>query len=580
MRALYSGITGLEGSQTEMDVIGNNIANSNTVGFKASRVTFATALSQLMSAARAPQGNLGGVNPVSVGLGTEIASIDQLMSQGSFQNTGKKTDLAIQGDGFFVVNGGNGNYYYTRAGNFSLDQNGTLVQAGTGYDVMGWQAITDSSGNRHVNTNAPISPIQISANTTMNANATTSMTLGGNIDSSSGIQPTTITVTDNSGNQYTVQFTFSPSTSNFNPFSATRTYNWTATIVNAPTGDKIGAPITGQITLDQYGNVTSDNGQDLYINKSGTSGTTLSLSTASSTTTVSGTAISLPTAGPISFSEADNTANTVTAAYTNPVYTTSTQIYDSLGNPYTVYIDFTNLGTVSGSGTSTSWGTGTNTAWSWDARLANGTPVNLTTSSGSASGNNFGVIEFNSSGRMVGNFALNSSNQLFTSNAPTGISFAPSDGASTVTAQIDFTALSDLAGSSSATIANQNGNAQGILQSFALNQNGQIIGTFSNGLTDTLGQVALADFNNPAGLNAVGNSLYSTSANSGLPQVGIAGTGGRGTFIPGALEMSNVDLAQEFTNMIVAERSFDADSRIITTADAMLSQLISMKQTP
>lgn len=574
MRALYSGISGLEGMQTEMDVIGNNIANSNTVGFKASRVTFSTALSQLLSSARAPQGNLGGVNPTQVGLGVQIASIDQLMTQGSFQNTGKSTDLAIQGDGFFIVNNGSGNYY-TRAGNFSLDQNGTLVQAGTGYKVLGWESTISSTGQRYVDTNAPIAPIQISANTTMNAKATSQMIVGGNVDSSSGIQPTTITITDNNGNQYTVQFTFSPQTTNFNPFSTSRTYNWTAKVVSGPTGS-VGSSISGSITLDQYGNVINDSAKNIYINSSNG---TYSLSTSSSTTTVSGAAISLPTSGPISFSESDNTANTVTANYTNPVYTTSTQIYDSLGNPYTIYIDFTNLGTVSGSGTSTQWGTGTNTAWAWDARLADGTPVNLITSSGSAATGNFGVLEFNSSGRMIGNFALNNG-QLTTTDAPTGISFVPSDGASVVNSQIDFTSVTDMAGSSSAAITQQNGNAQGTLQSFAINQNGQIIGTFSNGLTDILGQVALANFNNPSGLNAVGNSLYSESANSGVPQIGTAGTGGRGTFIPGALEMSNVDLAQEFTNMIIAERSFDANARVITTADAMLSQLDNLKQTP
>lgn len=570
MDALYSGVSGLESNQTEMDVIGNNIANSNTVGFKSSSVTFSTALSQLLSSARSPQGNVGGVNPTQVGLGTQIASINQLMTQGSFQSTGSPTDLAIQGNGFFVINNGTGNYY-TRAGNFSLDQNGTLVQSGTGYKVMGWEATTNSLGQSYVDTNLPVGAIQINSNATMNATATSQMSLTGNVDSASGIQPTTITVTGNNGQQYSIQFTFSPQTSNFNPFSSARTYNWTATIVNGPNG--VGSTITGQISLDQNGNVTYDSGKNLYINNG-------SLSTASSSTTVSGAAISLPTSGAISFAESDNTANTVTAGYTNPVYTTSTQMYDSLGNPYTVYIDMTNLGTVSGSGSSTTWGTGTNTAWAWDARLANGTPVKLTTSSGSASVNNsFGVLEFNSSGKMVGNFAINN-NKLVSGNAPSGISFNPSDGAATVNSQIDFTALTDMAGTSSATISNQNGNAQGTLQSFAINTSGQIVGTFSNGLTNTLGEVALANFNNPSGLQAVGNSLYSQSANSGTPQVGQAGTGSLGTFVPGSLEMSNVNLAQEFSNMIVSESDYDANSRVITTADAMLSTLMSMKQVP
>ncbi len=577
MRSLYSGITGLQGFQTDMDVIGNNIANVNTVGFKSSRVTFSTALYQALSAARGAQNNVGGVNPEEVGLGTQIASVDQLMGQGSLQNTGNKTDLAIQGDGFFMVNSGTGNYY-TRAGNFSLDSDGTLVQSGTGYKVMGWESTVDSTGKRQVNTNNPVTPIQISANETMAAKATTTMGVTGNLDSTTGIQPTTITVTSNNGQKYTVQFTFNLDQKNFDPFSNQKTYDWTAKIVSAPSGATIGNSVSGQMTLDQYGNVVNDNANNLYITQSGN---TYGLSTNSSTSSVSGTAISLPTSGGISFAEADNTANTTTATYTDPTYTTSTQIYDSLGNAHTVYIDFTNLGTVSGSGSTTTWGGSgnTNTAWAWDARLSDGTPVTLTNASGTAVSSTTGVIEFNSSGKPTGNFTL-SNGSLTQANAPTGISFSTSDGSNPVSSQIDLTQISDLAGSASASITSQNGNAEGTIQSYAINDSGQIIGTFSNGLTDTLGQVALANFNNPAGLNAIGSSLYSESANSGTPQVGTASTGGRGSLVAGALEMSNVSLANEFSNMIVAERSFQANSKVITTSDTMIQDLVNLKQTP
>ena len=569
MRSLYSGITGLQASQTNMDVIGNNIANVNTVGFKASRVTFETALLQALRAARSPQNNLGGVNPMEVGLGTQIASIDQIMTQGSFQNTGKKTDLAIQGDGFFVVNGGNGNFY-TRAGNFALDENGTLVQAGTGYKIMGWKATIDSQGHRHVDTNNPIGEIRIAANETMTAKRTENIKTGGNLDSTTGISPVTITVTDTNGKSYSVQFEFNLDTTSFDPFSNTKTYNWTAKIVKAPSGVSISnASISGKISLDQYGNVVIDSASDVYID---VSSNTASLATASSSTTVSGTAITMPTSGNISFSEADNTANAVTADYSNPTYTTSTQIYDSLGRSYTLYIDFTNLGAVSGSSDTT--------AWAWDARLADGTPIQLVNSTGSAASSNVGVLKFNSSGKLIGNYALVSGSGIVSQDAPTGIKFTTSDGAGDVSAQIDFTQLTDLAGSASAAITSQDGNAKGTLQSFAINEAGDIIGTFSNGLTDIMGKIALANFNNPAGLKAIGNSLYAQSANSGIPQIGTAGSGGRGTLIPGTLEMSNVDLAQEFTNMIVAERSFQANARVITTSDAIIAQLVNLKQTP
>ncbi len=570
MRSLYSGITGLQASQTDMDVIGNNIANINTVGFKASRVTFETALLQALRAARAPQNNIGGVNPMEVGLGTQVASIDQIMTQGSFQNTGKKTDLAIQGDGFFVVNNGEGNFY-TRAGNFSLDENGTLVQAGTGFKVMGWEATVDSYGRRHVDTNNPIGEIKIAANETMAAKSTSNIKTGGNLDSTTGISPVTITVTDDQGRNYSIQFTFKLDTATFNPFSNDKTYLWTARLVKAPAGVTIDPnnSISGTITLDQYGNVVKDSATDVYV----TSGSgTVSLATTSSTSVVSGTAVTLPNSGEISFSEADNTANAVTADYKNPTYTVSTQIYDSLGKSYTIYLDFTNLGVQS-------TGSSPTTAWAWDARLADGTPIQLVNSSGTAAGSNVGIVEFNSSGKMIGTATL-TGGAITTANPPTGIEFMPSDGAQTVKSQIDFTQLTDLAGSASAAITEQDGNAKGTLQSFAINQSGDIIGTFSNGLTDVLGKIALANFNNPAGLKAVGNSLYAQSANSGVPQVGPSGTGGRGTLIPGTLEMSNVDLAQEFTNMIVAERSFQANARVITTSDSILAQLVNLKQTP
>jgi len=124
----------------------------------------------------------------------------------------------------------------------------------------------------------------------------------------------------------------------------------------------------------------------------------------------------------------------------------------------------------------------------------------------------------------------------------------------------------------------QDGNPMGVLESFAINEQGEIIGTFSNGLTDVLGQIALAVFNNPAGLMEVGNSLYAVSSNSGVPKIGAPGSGGRGTLIPGALEMSNVDLAEEFTKMIVAQRGFQANARVITTADQILNELVNIKR--
>jgi len=143
---------------------------------------------------------------------------------------------------------------------------------------------------------------------------------------------------------------------------------------------------------------------------------------------------------------------------------------------------------------------------------------------------------------------------------------------------VNFQELTQFAAPHSIAVTEQDGNAQGTLDSFAINTNGEIIGIFSNGLTAPLGQVALATFNNPEGLLEVGNSMYAMSSNSGLPQIGVSGVGGRGSIIPGALEMSNVDLAEEFTNMIIAQRGFQANSRSITTADQILNELVNIKR--
>nr|HPI15635.1 flagellar hook-basal body complex protein [Spirochaetota bacterium] len=150
MRSLFSGVSGLKNHQTRMDVIGHNISNVNTYGYKTSRVTFQDMLSQTLSGAAKPEENKGGVNPRQVGLGMTIASIDRIFTQGSLQTTGNQTDLAISGDGFFVVAEGDKNYY-TRAGNFALDRDGMLVNPANGLRVQGWMATTNERGEKVAN---------------------------------------------------------------------------------------------------------------------------------------------------------------------------------------------------------------------------------------------------------------------------------------------------------------------------------------------------------------------------------------------------------------------------------------------
>ncbi|QJW48129.1 flagellar hook-basal body complex protein [bacterium BFN5] len=198
MRSLFSGISGLRNHQTRMDVIGNNIANVNTVGFKSSRVNFQDMLNQTIQGASSGQGNLGGTNPIQVGLGMGLASIDTLFTDGSTQPTGKQTDLAISGSGFFVLSDGM-NQIYTRAGNFDFDNQGNYLVPGSGYKVMGWAGV---GGN--IDTNQPVTPIKIPVGSSMAAKPSTSITYANNLsgDTTTPVGetvPAAITVYDSKG---------------------------------------------------------------------------------------------------------------------------------------------------------------------------------------------------------------------------------------------------------------------------------------------------------------------------------------------------------------------------------------------
>ena len=573
MRSMFSGITGLRNFQLDMDVIGNNIANVNTVGFKASRTTFQTTLLQTLKASSAPQENFGGTNAMQVGLGSKVASIDKIMSQGSFQNTGKKTDLAIQGDGFFVVSDGSGNYY-TRAGNFDVDTNGTLIQPSTGYKVQGWSASIDpDTGRRYVDTNKPVGDIVISAGMSMAASSTTKMELAGNMKADVGPQNFVMKVRDvSSGTDYEVNFKFKKTQNDINirqngdPFSSNQSYTWEADW----DGDGV-ADATGYMVFNEFGRVV-----DAAVTGGG-SGDTINISGDAN--------IVIPTTGEPRFYEADDTSNFVVPEYTSPNYVTSVQIYDSLGRPYNLYIEFVRLGRYDFDGDNT---IDFNNAWTWKAYTDSGETISYVNANGSpttTTGEAYtgGLLDFDTSGRISSLWGIynDAAGNLLVDNITElkRIEFdASHNGDGKVGIDIDFTALTQYASPFSAVVNYQNGNAEGSLQSFAINENGEIIGTFSNGLTDVLGKIALAVFNNPAGLQEIGNSLYTQSPNSGLPLIGAPGSGGRGTIIPGALEMSNVDLAEEFTKMIIAQRGFQANARVITTADQILNELVNIRR--
>jgi flagellar hook protein FlgE len=512
MRSMFAGVSGLKNHQVKMDVIGNNISNVNTIGFKGGRVNFQDLLNQNIKGASGPRDGRGGTNPIQVGLGNSIATIDVLQTQGNLQNTSKVSDLAIQGDGFFIIGDGT-TQYYTRAGNFNMEQNGRLVNPGNGMVLQGWMASTAGE----INSNSPITGIQLPIGKNIPPSATTKIGFGGNLDSKTygDLSYPQLTLDDGAGHATRVSISLVP-TKNFNEF----TYQ-----VEAPSG--IVANGTGIITLDVNGNVTAVNGGPITVTPIG--GTAI---------TINPPAIGTGNGG--SFSAVSLTGNTeFTGDFKVPTpLFTATKVFDSEGNEHTFSTTVTKIEM---------------NRWKWQTADEQGNILGS------------GDLVFDNTGKL-------------TSAAGTPITYMPA-GAEAMTVTPDFSGITQFASAiSEITSPDQDGYSMGQLQSFNIDKSGQLLGVFSNGRSQILAQLALANFNNPSGLIRSGDTMFSASANSGTAQIGQAGFNGRGNINSGTLEMSNVDLSQEFTDMIVTQRGFQANSRIITTSDEMLQELVNLKR--
>ncbi|MBN2509627.1 MAG: flagellar hook protein FlgE [Spirochaetales bacterium] len=463
MRSLYAGVSGLQNHQVRMDVLGNNIANVNTVGFKKGRVNFQDMLSQTMQGAAKPTDEVGGVNPKQIGLGMTIATIDTIHTQGSLQTTGVMTDLAIQGNGFFVLRAGE-KEFYTRAGNFGIDENGLLVNPATGLRVQGWQA-RQIGGEPFIATAADVEDLVIPVGSKDPASATSEAYLACNLDKRTEELPADATeadivertwftdqkIYDSFGNTHTMRVNFTKVVGAPN--------SWTATVLVDP--DETGADTTN--VLAEVG--AENNGSNQFIINFSNLGTIESVTDAQG---------DLLNEGALQVQVSFDVPNA------NP---------DAEGNVLRQTFNL-NLGTV---------GETTNT---------------------------------------VTQFADKSSTKAY----------------------------------------KQNGYTMGYLESFKIDQSGKITGVYSNGTNRLLGQVALAGFTNPGGLEKAGDSTYVVSNNSGDPNISESGVAGKGKLIAGTLEMSNVDLAEQFTDMIVTQRGFQANSKTIQTSDQMLQELLTLKR--
>ena len=501
--SMNSAVSGLRAHQLMLDVTGDNIANVNTPGFKAGRTSFADVLSQTLAGATAPSGTRGGVDPQQVGLGVRTGAVTNLFTQGGILTTNQPTDLAIQGEGFFILSDGSSNYY-TRAGAFEVDALGNLVDSVTGYRVQG------GSGDITISSTATSPPV-----------ATSTATFTGNLDNTTATgnsYSATLSVYDSLGGVHNLTATFTKSASAV----------WTYGVSESDSAMTV-AGGTGAIAFTGSGAVTS---AATHAGASFTAG-----GPGAATTFI--LAVDGGANQTVTFQAGDTTAALV-AARINAGITGATATVTPAG---TIQI----TSNSAGAGASLTVGGGT-------ANAALGFPGAGAT--------------YTAASTATGGLTLN-----FTNGANSGQAVTLDFGSATNT-----TPITGFASSSTLALGNQNGSASGTLQTFSIGTDGSINGTFSNGRVEAIGGLRLATFSNPAGLLKAGDNLFRESNNSGVANLGDPGTGGRGTLAPGSLEGSNVDLANEFTQLIVAQRGFQANARVITASDEVMQDAVNLKR--
>ena len=577
--ALFTGLSGLISNSRRLDVIGNNISNVNTTAFKSNRMQFTPTFSRNFTLGTAPGTNTGGTNPGQVGLGVTVAGTQRNFNNGAIGATGVATDVAIEGDGFFIVDVA-GTRHFTRAGNFVRNPQNELVSQ-SGARVMGFGV--DEQFNVIEGDLVPLSvPVgtltlaEASRNVIFNGNLNASGSVGTTgsvhtgrawftdaaltipVDANTDLTTTDIYMSDGAGGSV---LAFDSST---NPKTitvsgvekggkdlGTKSFAFSATAVagadaNGTTLGDFTDFLEDVLGLDNSnvgsasnlgGNVTINANGQLVI--TGNEGTVqdLGLETADFVVNSPGAGSGQPLV-----LQKSGSANGESVR-------TSFVVYDSLGTPLTIDLTFT-LQQTSASG---------GTTWQFVAESNDNDAVSRLIG--------LGEVTFDATGRFT-----NATNQSF--------SIVRTNGAvSPLTVNMDFNSGTDSVSSLTDSASNlaavfQDGSPIGTLSNFSIGEDGRISGSFTNGLTRTIGQVALAKFSNPEGLIDAGDNLFRTGPNSGTPLVAKPRDFGTGRLVGGALELSNVDLSQEFINMILASTGYSAASRVITTTDELINQLL------
>ena len=579
--ALFTGLSGLISNSRRLDVIGNNISNVNTTAFKSNRIQFTPTFSRNFSLGSAPSGSTGGTNPGQIGLGVTIAGTQRNFNNGAIGATGVATDVAIEGDGFFIVDVA-GSRAFTRSGNFVRNpQNELVTQSGArvmGFSVdeqfnviegdlvalsvpVGTLTLAEASRNVIFNGNLNASGTVGSTGSvhqgrawfsdaamTIPATSATDLTTedvwmsdgaGGSVlafDSSTNPKTLTLSGVEKGGKDLeTHAFAFSASAVAGTDGFGTTLGDFTAYLEDILGVDNSAVGVSSNLG----GSVTINAGGQLVIQ--GNEGTVqeLGLETADFVVTAAGGGSGQPL------------VLTKTGSATGESVRTSFVVYDSLGTPLTIDLTFVLQATAASGGTT----------WQFVAESNdNDAAARLI---------GLGEVKFDASGRFLG-----ATNQAF--------SITRTNGAvSPLTVNMDFNSGADAVSSLTDSASNlaavyQDGSSIGTLANFSIGEDGTIAGSFTNGLTRAIGQIALAKFSNPEGLVDGGDNVFRTGPNSGTPLVAKPRDFGTGRLVGGALELSNVDLSQEFINMILASTGYSAASRVITTTDELINQLLAL----
>jgi len=681
--SIYIGITGIQSHQERLTVIGNNVANINTTAFKGSRVAFSEVMSQTISEGTAAQGQVAATNPKQTGLGVGIASIDRTQQQGSLQLTGIDTDLAVEGDGMFVVSDGQRDFY-TRDGTFSFDTEGRLVDPSTGLVVKGNIASDGGTGLSEISFEAELKELVVPLNRESEARATSQVQLAGNLDAAGGAAPVwsedttfgqparheglnegqlanlntqlassdpgaaklTVTVVEDGNTtggtlsvpikDYTdvaqlrdelnaliyaddslkgkVLFTreLVGGSSGLVLRSITGGENVSITVDDGGTselpissllgftkgGSETGSPsaIGAGLALNSLANVgealtdgdtirftgvkpsgerfdgelifegtTRDSIDDLFAAvEDAYGGVTAGIDPNTGRLLLT----TIPDAGSndsgervagfdVTFSllDAPTSVREERSALVGPdapfSFSTNTQVFDEQGESHSLTFTFTK-GLVENE-------------WQWSSTIDGLTP----------SEGNVGTVTFLPDGTI----------DTFQATDGQNLSISPTNGAGSISFDILATdptgrlgGLTQFVAPSSVAVRDQDGRASGNLVNVSIEQNGHIRGLFDNGDSQVFARVALATFGNPGGLRQEGSNLFAETIASGTVRTGEATTEIQGIIRSGHIELSNVDLAEEFTSMIVTQRGFQASARTITTSDEMLSELVNLKR--